>query len=133
MIVDAYYEQVYVSHDLRIGALRAFVSEHLTHALESVRRSADDVKVVADTDDDAIRLQTITAHTFDAAVYGRPRVSVCGLTSCIRHVQTNTLLLHTGGRWCAACYTMTHVLHTVFAYYRRVQPAIINTDIDFLM
>ena len=82
VIVDSYYEQVYVSHDLRIGALRAFVSEHLMHALDSVRRSADDAKVVADTDDDAIRLQTITARTFDAAVYGRPRVSARVRTRC---------------------------------------------------
>ncbi len=82
VIVDAYYEQVYVSHDLRIGALRAFVSEHLTHALDPVRRSANDVKVVADTDDDAIRLQTITARTFDAVVYGRARVSERVCTRC---------------------------------------------------
>jgi DNA-binding transcriptional LysR family regulator len=82
VIVDAYYEQVYVSHDLRIGALRAFVSEHLTHALDSVRRSADDVKVVANTDDEAIRLQMITARTFDAAVYGRARVSERVHTRC---------------------------------------------------
>jgi len=110
------------------------VSEHLTHVLDHVHRRADDVQVVADKDDQTIRLQTITACTFDAAVNGGARVS--GLVHTQRactHTQTNTLLLHTGGRWCATCYTMTHVLPTVFAYYRRVQLAIVNADIDFSM
>jgi hypothetical protein len=109
VIVDAYYEQVYATHDLRIGALRAFVSKHLTHTLDPVRRStptAATATIVDGDSDSTICFQPVTACTFDALVYGRSRVSGRAYTHASRTSHTEKHIVN------AHCWSMAYrVLH----------------------